>query len=276
MIKNLHYYRRTLGWAGIASAIHAKISNSTVLLAVKRRSVRAPIFLRVPSADVKVYEKVFLDEDYSFAVTREPRVIVDAGAHIGLASIYFANRYPEAKIIAIEPERQNFELLVKNVEPYKSVIPVHAALWSRDDVLQLLDPAGGNWGFITREKEASESSGIRIRDAVRGMTVSRLMHDYDLEKIDILKLDVEGSERELFGDSSGWLDRVDAVIVELHERIRPGCNRNFYKSTEGFGSEWTRGENVFVCRPRSVLRVPGVPNGYIATHSATEDRTLHP
>ena len=75
--------------------------------------------------------QVFLDNEYDFRAVERPQVIVDAGANIGLASILFANRYPQAKILAIEPEHDNFNLLADNVRSYDNIVPLQAALGAR-------------------------------------------------------------------------------------------------------------------------------------------------
>ena len=59
---------------------------------------------------------------------------------------------------------------------------------------------------------------------VEGMTVDKFMADYRLSRIDILKVDIEGAEREVFNDTSAWIGRVNSVIIELHERMKVGCN----------------------------------------------------
>ena len=85
-----------------------------------------------------------------FEVEKPPRTLVDAGANIGLASLYFANRFPSANIIAIEPEQSNFDLLRKNVAPYETITPIRAALWHENGIIKLVDPERlGKWGFMT-------------------------------------------------------------------------------------------------------------------------------
>ena len=64
----------------------------------------------------------------------------------GFASIYFANKYPGAKIIAIEPEQSNFELLKDNIAPYPNIIPIQAALWHKNEEINLIDPGLGKSG----------------------------------------------------------------------------------------------------------------------------------
>src|SRR6516164_3678329 len=103
MLDALMYYRRVVGLRGLAAAILGKLTHTPRFLRLTRPELTFPFYLRVPSSDVQTYEQIFLHQDYQFAVTRPPQTIVDVGANIGLASLYFANRFPQARILALEP-----------------------------------------------------------------------------------------------------------------------------------------------------------------------------
>lgn len=256
MIHTIAYYFRTVGARGLTSAARAKLLGKPALLQMNRSEIKFPFFLRVPSSDVCVFEQTFLGGAYDLSVDHAPRTIVDAGANTGLASIYFANRFPDATVIAIEPEADNWRLLKKNVAPYRNIVPVRGALWQDDTEVNLVDPHLGRWGFMTQsQNDAGELLGDLI-DEVRGMTVSTLMTQYGLDRIDILKMDIEGAEREVFRDSSAWIERVDALIIELHEHLKAGCNRSFYNGSNGFEYEWQQGENVYLTRKGCCVRRP--------------------
>ncbi len=258
MFRKLRMYLKIVGVRGLLSALSAWVTNSTVLFKSRRRDCGSPIRLRLLSSDVPTYKQVFLDQEYDFLVETDPKVIIDAGANIGLASLYFADKYPEAKIIAVEPEQNNFELLTENVAPYPNIIPVQAALWHRNEEINLVDPGLGKWGFMTETKESSENLAENLAahpcHTVTAMTVDRIMQDHDLSRIDVLKVDIEGAEREVFSDTSSWLGKVDSIIVELHERMKTGCNRSFYCGSNGFDSEWRQGENVYLSRRNCIAR----------------------
>ena len=66
--------------------------------------------------------------------------------------------------------------------------------------------------------------------------------------VDILKIDIEGAEKEVFADPSLWIDKTKSIIIELHERMKPGCNRSFYRGSEGFDDEWSIGEKVYLSK----------------------------
>ena len=109
------------------------------------------------------------------------------------------------------------------------------------------------WGFMTQAQDSVEEKFGEILHEVRGVTVDTIMKEQGIEHIDILKIDIEGAEREVFKDPSSWLGSVDALIVELHERMKSGCDRSFYNSTNGFDDEWLQGENVYLTREKGCL-----------------------
>lgn len=248
MRRELKLYLKTVGLGGLLRAVRAKFTGLPGYHTLTRHDCRHAFRLRVPSSDVPTYRQVFVDGEYDFLVAAQPQVIVDAGANIGLASIYFANKYPEAQILAIEPEHGNFQLLRQNVAAYPNVIPIHAALWNSNEEINLTDPGLGNWGFMTEAKNACVNPPDRAGHAVSARTVDSLMEEFGISKIDILKIDIEGAEKEVFADTTAWIAAVNSIIIELHERMKAGCNRSFYCGSNGFDDEWIQGENVVLSR----------------------------
>ncbi|HXK56230.1 MAG TPA: hypothetical protein PLZ16_06255, partial [Gammaproteobacteria bacterium] len=104
MIESLRVCFHAAGAHGVFSAIAGKLTGTSFLVQVRRPGVRHPFFLRLPSSDAWTLEQIFVQHEYRFDVVRHPVSILDAGANIGLASISLANRFPRARIIAIEPE----------------------------------------------------------------------------------------------------------------------------------------------------------------------------
>jgi FkbM family methyltransferase len=255
-LKSWKYYRRFLGTSGALSAAKGKIRNKPELFRVESREIGSPIYLRVPSSDVGVYSQVFLKHEYKFEVNYAPESIVDAGANIGLTSVYLANRFPNARIFAIEPESTNFEILVKNTAPYPNILPIHAALWGESTEINVMDPGLGNWGFMTEAQNGNAISSKPLGQKVQGLTINAILEKYGIERLSILKIDIEGAEMEVFRNSSSWINRIDSLIVELHEHMKSGCNRSFYSATDGFDIEWTQGELVYLTRTQGCLQRP--------------------
>jgi FkbM family methyltransferase len=242
-----------LGVRGLLSGIKGKVTKRPTLLKIERPDMKAPFYIRTPSSDVFIFEQILMKREYDFNVTRPPGTIIDAGANIGLASLYFANKFPAAKIIAIEPEESNFALLKMNTAPYENIVALHGALWHENRRLNLIDPDQGKWGFMTQATGDAEKRLGDVLHEVRGMTVDAIMKEQGLAHVDVLKIDIEGAEQEVFSDTSSWLGKVDTLIVELHERLKSGCARSFYNGSNGFDDEWQQGELVYLTRSGGCL-----------------------
>ena len=192
---------------------------------------------------MNAFLQVLVDEGYDFPLKHPLRS--STPGDIGLASIWFASKYPNARVIAVEPEKSNFDVLTRNVAPFSNVTPVHAALWCHPGTLAIDDPNDdGAWAFQTRELADSTS---RVQ-TVRSLTVTELMSEYDLKWVDLFKVDIEGAEKEVFESSDQWIGSIGAIAIELHDRYKAGCSRSFYAAITAFPVEQRRGETVFVSR----------------------------
>jgi FkbM family methyltransferase len=247
-------YIKTVGLKGFFIGLKGKIFNSFDFLEIKRHDCKSSFQLRVPSSDVGIYEQIFFDKEYDFFAAIPPRVILDAGANIGLTSIYFANKYPDALIFSIEPEKKNFELLITNTKSYSNITPIHAALWDKNEEINLIDVGLGECGFMTGKESLSNCLSGDISHIIPGMTVDKIMEEYDIDEIDILKVDIEGAEKEVFSRTSLWIGRVNSIIIELHDRMKSGCSRSFYKGTnnERFNVEWSQGDSVYLSKDKFI------------------------
>jgi FkbM family methyltransferase len=204
--------------------------------------------------DLGTYQQIFIDKEYNFIAHLPPETIIDAGANIGLASIYFANKFPYAKIIAIEPEMENFELLKKNVSKYPNIIPLCAALWDRVGQINLFDTGLGTNAYMVSDSGIIKTPKHDLRSLVNTVTIEKILKDYNLDRVDILKIDIEGAEKEVFNNSKDWIQKVNAIIIELHERMKDGCCRSFYNNTSCFTNEWSLGENIYLARNNSISK----------------------
>ena len=83
---------------------------------------------------------------------------------------------------------------------------------------------------------------------VPGKTVDKIIEDFGIQSVDILKVDIEGSEKEVFENSLLWIKKVNSIVIELHDFIKPGCSRSFYNGSNGFDNEWTNGVSIFISR----------------------------
>lgn len=203
-----------------------------------------PIKLRSGTSDIPTFHQIFTFRDYDINLNFNPKIIIDAGANIGLAAIYYANKYPAAKIISIEPEQSNYNLLKKNTQHYENIIPLNNAISSvENQELAIVDNGYGNWGFMTEPLTDGDKSKI---PNVKSITIDGIMNKYDYKIIDIVKIDIEGYEKELFEkNTENWLPNIRCLIIELHDRMKEGCSKSFFSAINKHDFRfYKRGENL--------------------------------
>lgn len=202
---------RSLGFRQTLALAMARKRRSKEPIALRVSGIPHPVYLRADGTDLNCFWQVFGKRDCAVDLPRPPRVIIDGGAHIGFASMYFANRFPQATIIAVEPEAANYALARRNLAPYPNVHLVRGGIWCRDAWLAVENPHADSWAFRVHEV-AEHAEG-----ACQGHSIDGLLRRFGLDGADLVKLDIEGAEVEVFSQGSlRWLDRMGAVVIELH------------------------------------------------------------
>ena len=163
----------------------------------------------------------------SLSNQRGPSLTIDAGGHIGLSAIWFAQHFPRATILSIEPAYSNFTLLQQNIQPYKNIVPLFAALSNESNtgnILQLQDRNTGPWGYSV----ASTSSSSKIVGLVPTVSIEKIKsHFSNTKRITLLKMDIEGGEKTIFINDTKALSEIPLVLAELHDRICEGSTEAF-------------------------------------------------
>jgi FkbM family methyltransferase len=156
-------------------------------------------------------------------------------------------------------------MLKRNTAAYPVVEPVHAAIWPEAGWLGVADLGLGAWGF---QVHADPAAGAERCPAI---SILDLLDKAGSAEIDLLKLDIEGAEEELFSRGyEAWLERVNTIVIETHEHVRRGSSAPFERAmasgrfsrrfqwgelhvlTREYGSSWRWGRNP----PRVYARTP--------------------
>lgn len=234
------------GWrAGLGIYLRLKRKK---LSAIILPNIAFPFSLRANTSDTAVFEQVFLKGEYDIDIPFMPEVIADLGANIGLFSILMKNRFPAAKIICVEPDKENCVQLKSNLSVYDSVDIVCAGIWPTDTRLKISDKySGGHSAGVTEPDGAGD---------VEGIPIDTLMKNFQLERIDLLKIDIEGSERTLFSEHyQQWLPKTKMIIIELHDWLIPGCSKPFFEAIQKSISSYS----YFVCGESTVIINHDIP-----------------
>lgn len=197
-------------------------------------------------SDLRTLFHVFHEKCYD-RKRKTPKSIIDLGANVGYSAVWFALAYPEARIIAVEPDEENFRIARDNSSSFSNVQLVRAAISDQSGVVNIVDPGSGPWAFRTQQSDQPWSEG-EVVGTVDCVTFPDLLWNFSLEEVGLLKVDIEGAEVDLFANNPQWVERVDEIVIELHDRFRVGATRSFFSATKAFSGEEFRGENVFVFR----------------------------
>lgn len=241
----LAFYCERLGFLQGVKIIYKMFSGKAgKIIALRVPGILHPVYIRAKSSDEYTFRQIFVNKEYEFTYDGLPNNIIDAGANIGLAAVYFANRYPNCKIICLEPEASNTILLKKNIEMYPSITSMQCGLWSKSTYLKIKDSGLGNWGFIVEETSSNDLS------AIQAVSLPDIIKTYNLETLDIVKMDIEGSEKEVLEAENlhEWLSKCNTLVIELHDRMKRGTSAALFRALLQYDAQVEQmGENM-VCR----------------------------
>jgi len=234
---SLFHSIKTFGWKGLHVYVSLKLNSKSI----KLPALKHPVYIRPRTTDRATFKQIFIRKEYEVAFKGKVKNILDLGANVGYAAVYFANRYPDATIVAVEPAAENFKQLLKNTHLYTAILPIQSAVWSSGKSLRIID-IGESWGY--RDEEVPENTP----DSFVAMSIPDLMQQFGFNHLDILKIDVEGTECELFNNHvDEWLDKTNMIIVEFHDWIFPGSSQQFIKmlTTRGFSASISGENHIF-------------------------------
>lgn len=191
---------------------------------------------RPASSDPEVIKDVFIARPYdvsawphgdwlmgryrSLVAAGHIPLIIDAGANIGAGSLWFARQFPEAAIVAVEPDPENANLCRVNTRDLENVRVVQAALGSEAGCVSLHNPSGEAWKVQTVRDQVDGVPVVTVNDIVRDAPVGA--------RLFLIKIDIEGFEHDLFMSNLDWLDEAQAVIIEPHDWLFPGRGTSWH------------------------------------------------
>ncbi len=190
----------------------------------------ASFSIRARGSDRLTLKEILVDEVYRDVVgcAGECKTTVDLGANIGLASLYFLAAFPGSRVFAVEANQDTFRMLQRNLACKKRRCTLFGgALWSHRTKL------GGD-----RDQGAERFSRFSVRDDGRGEIDGYSMRDLldksGFDQIDLLKVDIEGSEVHLFAGDVDWLSRVRTIAIEFHGDSREAMQFDVVMHRHGF------------------------------------------
>lgn len=179
-------------------------------------------------SDSFIHGEVFELKYYDLALPFVPKTILDLGANIGLTCIYFSRCFPQARIAAVEPVPTNLRLLRRNLNLNGVAASVIAGAIDVADGRLFMDIEQKDYGH--RVLDSNDAEGRRGLEVV-AYSVRTLLRDLGWDRIGLLKVDIEGHERELLSHCESWIHLVDAMCIECHEGFGQTELRDFARQS---------------------------------------------
>ena len=230
---------------------------------VKKYSVPgfdAPIYLRECLGDHAIFWQCLVMNQYDFSkfpqaqrlnekyaetiASNQTPLIIDCGGNIGLSALWFASQYPKAQIFVVEPDHGNFEILKLNVAHLGDRVKLlKGGVWSTAGYLKIINHESGTSAYRVQLTRQSDSP-----DALRCYTINEICTLANNSNPLIVKIDIEGSQKDLFSGGTDWVDRTDLISLELDDWLLPwqGTSRSFFKCLGQYPFDYLlNGESIF-------------------------------
>ena len=190
---------------------------------LRLKSMRQPIFFRANVSDRALITEIFVNGVYSKAIEIVPakaKKILDLGGNIGVSVRLWQGYFPDADILAVEPDSGNISQLRKNIAcgPAPAKVTVIRAFAAADAGESAIDQSSGNQLAYRMAKNITPGAELIPKRAVAELVSS---FADSTGGIDLLKCDVEGAEAEIFRDCKNWIKQISAAIVETHHPYTP-------------------------------------------------------
>lgn len=200
------------------------------------------VHLQLSALYLGAFKGVFLDQEYRCEdiLLTPPLRIVDVGANIGMGAVYLNALFSGAEFICVEPDPRNLSLLSLNLQTNQVLARVeNVAVASQSGIMQLRFGADPTCSAL----ETSPMHQLENSVSVTVKTMDEVLDAAGWDSVDLLKIDIEGIEDELLSKNNGWLNRISALILEIHpnttsERIASYLHPfGFQLKRVGYGAE---------------------------------------
>jgi len=187
------------------------VTPEPIVVDVDLASLGPSVRLRSHTTDISVLGEVLGGDSLGhLPADLDAATVLDLGANIGLAYRWMRSRHPTARFVCVEPDPGNLEILRANVRAVDSVSEIVGACVGGRARRVKLTSTDGEWGFRMSDVVDVDDADTDV------LTMDQILERTGIERIDILKCDIEGAEAELFVDCASWIDLVDCMVVECH------------------------------------------------------------
>lgn len=278
MLKNLTKAPKYLKEFGVIGGIrlftqielHKKSGKDSILRTIKTPGYTSPIVLRDTIADHSIFWQCMVKDQYDFRIFTQAKyiydeyrsaiargqtpLIIDCGGNIGLSTIWLAKIFPAAKIIVLEPDDGNFEVLRANTAHLSDRVSLlKGGIWNKPGKIRIINPGAGSAAFRVEEVSIDSDNGIRA------YTIDEVCEISGTDEVLYVKLDIEGAQARLFSSNTQWIARTKLISLELDDWLFPwgGTSQSFFRALGKYAFDYLiRDESIFCFKHPDVGQAP--------------------
>lgn len=187
------------------------------LLQVRSRKYPHPFWLRPRTSDIRVAYEIFTKEELAmeWPLKTPPSSIIDGGANVGYATLALKNRWSDSQIVAYEPDHSNFSVLSLNCRKLSTTSLVEKGIWGKPCKLRVRpETTSTAWGLQFEPTFEFDQNGIPAD------SIPMILETLPKKHCDLLKLDIEGAETNVFSQEDlSWIKQVSVIIIETHGHL---------------------------------------------------------
>jgi FkbM family methyltransferase len=187
------------------------------------------------AGDLESFGQVFYDNMFLPLVNlQDIHTVIDAGAYVGYVTCYLQQYHRKTRYFCIEPNYDNIQILISNLNMAECKATIHNfALWDKDTRVDLVpDPKG---------------TAVKVKEGMQipARTVKAFCEAQGIAQVDLLKIDIEGSEKQVFSGDTSWIDFTRNICIELHDAE---CRQIFYKAMAGYKFDRLEYGELLICK----------------------------
>jgi FkbM family methyltransferase len=210
-LKTFRLLCQALGVLGALGVVRARLWGSKTVR-VKVKNIAQPILARMNNCDLPTLAEILCSPECEVELSWSPRTILDLGANIGLTAIKLKQQFPQATLIAVEPDPGSADVCRVNLSHMRGAVILQMAIGWGCGAVKCINPEAPS---ISRRFGSCEADDI---NAIQEISIREILDQYQCRSPVLIKMDIEGSEASCFEHSGSWLQAVQGVLVEAHSR----------------------------------------------------------
>lgn len=189
------------------------IPDSIVHLGMRETGIQ-PISARLHASDLTVLVDTFLGKYHLPLVNLGTSpIILDLGSNVGYTMLHYKYLYPNAQIFGVEMDYDNFSIASENIKFYQNCRIINAAVWTEDTIVN----------YNGKNNESFHISSFEEGKQVKALSINSIFNEFNIKDVDLVKMDIEGAEEEIFNKPLDWLKNIKYLLLEVHNQ-----NVDFY------------------------------------------------